>query len=162
MNVIMKTCRLIGIATSVVATVVILGCGDDSGLEARYKVGGKVTYKGEPVAKGTIAFVPADAAKGRAASGTIENGSYSLTTATNGDGALPGDYKVTVTSTDLNVADVAKKTGGLLHQGEAEHKKAIKEAKSSIPTRYNLPDTSKLTAKVEARSNTIDFPLKDD
>ena len=113
MNVIMKKCRANGIAASVLAAMVILGCGDDSGLEARYKVGGKVTYKGEPVAKGTIAFVPTDAAKGRAASGDIVDGSYTLTTATHGDGALPGDYKVTIISTDLNVADVAKKTGGL-------------------------------------------------
>ena len=39
--------------------------------------------------------------------------------------------------------------------------KANKEAKSKIPTRYNLPTTTDLTADVEARSNTKDFELKE-
>ena len=39
--------------------------------------------------------------------------------------------------------------------------KANKEAKSMIPTRYNLPTTTDLTADVEARSNTKDFELKE-
>ena len=48
---------MIAIILSFAGMVIIQGCsGDDSGLDRRYKVSGKVTYKGEPVAKGTIAF----------------------------------------------------------------------------------------------------------
>jgi hypothetical protein len=39
--------------------------------------------------------------------------------------------------------------------------KANKEARSKIPTKYDLRTTTDLTADVEARSNTKDFELKD-
>jgi hypothetical protein len=158
----MKTSRLIAITASIAATVIVLGCsGDDSGLERRYKVSGTVTYKGQPVPKGTIAFEPADPKAGRVASGFIENGSYSLTTAVQGDGAFPGDYKVAIASSDLDTSALAKTTGPL-HQGDEEHQKALKAAKSPIPLKYAQTATSGLTAKVEAKTNTFDFPLKDE
>jgi major membrane immunogen (membrane-anchored lipoprotein) len=161
MNHISKKCRLIGIAASIAASMAVMGCNeDDSGLARRYRVTGKVTYKGEPVSKGTIAFEPTNPG-GRVASGYIENGSYTLRTFTDGDGALPGDYKVSIASSDLDTSVVAKKTGGLLHQGDKEHQKALKEAKSPIPVKYAQAATSKLTAKVEASPITIDFPLDD-
>ena len=57
--------------------VVVLGCGgDESGLGRRYKVTGKVTYKGAPVPHGTVNFLPVKppAPEGRAASGEIKDG----------------------------------------------------------------------------------------
>ena len=60
----------------------MLGCGDDSGLDKRYPVYGTVTYNGKAVEKGQISFIPTDPGKGRAANGIIENGNYTLTTAT--------------------------------------------------------------------------------
>jgi hypothetical protein len=156
-------CRLIGITAGIAATVVILGCGDDSGLERRYKVSGKVTYKGQPVSKASIVFEPSNPPmpQGRIANGFIENGSYTLTTANSGDGALPGEYKVMILASDLDVTKLAKEQGGLLHQGDAAHQKAAKAATSSIPAKYGKSDTSGLTAKVEATSNTKDFELTD-
>jgi hypothetical protein len=162
MSEIIKKLRRLGITATITATAVIVGCSDDSGLERRYPVSGTVTYKGSPVAKGTIAFQPSTGA-GYVASGYIENGSYTLTTSGSspGDGALPGDYKVSISSSNLDVSTLAKKTGGLLHQGDEEHQKAAKAATSPIPTKYAQAQTSGLTAKVEARSNKIDFPLSD-
>jgi hypothetical protein len=164
MNAILKTCRLIGIAVGLAATVVVVGCsGDDSGLERRYKVSGTVKYKGELVPKGTVFFEPADLSKGRHASGYIENGSYSLTTAGSapGDGALPGDYKVGIVASDLDLSGVAKATpGGMIHHGEKEHKEALKGAKSFVPQKYAQTTTSGLTAKVDG-NKTINFDLTD-
>jgi hypothetical protein len=140
--------------------VIILGCGDQSGLATRYPVSGKVTFNGQPVEKGTISFVPTQA-DGRAASGEITNGSYSLTTATPNDGALPGSYKVTVVSKEMDTSklkEVAK--GGQFHH-DADFAKAAKNAKSFVPSRYSLADTSDLTTTVAAKSNTLDFDLKD-
>jgi len=148
----------------VVATVVVLGCGgDDSGLDRRYKVSGTVKYKGEPVSKGTIAFEPANPPPpaGRHASGYIENGHYTLTTSIDGDGALPGEYKVVINSSGVDMSDLAKKSGGLIHQGDKDFQKVVKEAKSLVPTKYSKSETSGLTKKVEASSNTIDFNLED-
>jgi hypothetical protein len=162
MNAILKKCRWIAIAAGAVVTASILGCGDDSGLERRYKVSGTVKYKGELVPKGTIAFEPVDPTKGRVASGYIENGSYTLTTSgqSPGDGALPGDYKVSIAASDLDLSGVAKQDGGVIHQGEKAHRDALKSAKSFVPMKYAQATSSGLTAKVD-RARTIDFDLTD-
>jgi hypothetical protein len=156
--------RPLVITLGVAATVVILGCGDDSGLARRYPVSGTVKYKGEPLKVGQIAFEPASPPMlqgGRHAEGFIENGYYTLTTANEGDGALPGDYNVLIFSSDLNVTTLIPKEGGPLHQGEVSHVKAIKAAKSPIPMKYAKSETSGLKAKVAAKTNRFDFDLAD-
>jgi hypothetical protein len=140
------------------------GCGaDDSGLGKRYAVTGTVKYKGAPVEHGSITFEPAGGtAEGRHATGTIENGSYKLTTTgEGGDGALPGNYKVIVIATSVDMRDLAKKSGGLVHQGDADFAKIVKEAKDLVPKKYSKSETSGLTAKVEAKSQEINFNLED-
>lgn len=159
-----KDMRVIAVLVGLGIATFILGCsGDDSGLERRYAVTGRVTYQGKSVPKGTIAFEPVNPAPpaGRVASGYIENGSYQLTTATPNDGALVGEYKVVIASSDLDTSTLAKKTGGLLHQGDTEHQKALQTAKSPIPTKYAQSTSSPLTRKVEAKANSFDFDLTD-
>jgi major membrane immunogen (membrane-anchored lipoprotein) len=159
-----KNLHRAAIALGVAASVVVLGCGDDSGLATRYKVSGKVTYKGTPVEQGGITFEPVKppVPEGRHASGTIKDGHYSLTTAVEGDGALPGDYKVVIISTNVNMAGLAAKTGGLAHQGDADYQKEIKNSKSLVPTKYSKAESSGLTATVKSSANSIDFDLKDE
>src|SRR4051794_38084579 len=136
-----------------VGLTLVAGCSDDGFGRQRYSVQGTVTYKGEKLAKGQIAFVPEGG--GQAASGQIENGYYSLSTLTPGDGALSGKYKVTVVARDFDPEKVRSAAhakgmppGAALPQPLIA--KARKEAKSKIPTRYNLPTTTDLTADVEA------------
>jgi len=145
-----------------VSLLAVLGCSsDDTGLGRRYAVSGTVKYKGEPVPKGSITFEPATK-DGRHATGTIENGSYRLSTSgAEGDGALPGDYKVIVISTTVDMTELAKKSGGLVHQGDADFQKVVKNAKDLVPKKYQRSETSTLTAKVEEKSNTINFDLTD-
>jgi len=136
-----------------------LGCGSGDDLPRRYSVSGTVTYQGKPVPKGSVRFLPNDP-NGRAAGGDIVDGSYSLTTQDPGDGAIPGQYKVTISATDVNVSkDVAsaKSKGMMISQDQ------IAKAKRTqlIPSKYLTPETSGLTAEVKAQSNTIDFPLTD-
>ena len=105
-----KIWQRVAVALSVSAVVVVLGCGgDDSGLGRRYKVTGKVTYKGEPVPQGTVNFVPTKPPppEGRAATGEIKDGYYSLSTTGNDDGALPGDYNVAIVAMDIDMASAA-------------------------------------------------------
>ncbi len=153
--------------------ICVLGCSDD-GMGKRYPVSGKVTYKGQPVAKARISFFP-KTANIQGAHGDVVNGSFSsLTTLENGDGALPGEYKVTVNATEIDEAKLkadSEKVVAAKSKGRADMKvmmpipevqaKIKKEAKSSIPTKYLNPDTSDLTAKVEEKSNTFEFDLKD-
>jgi hypothetical protein len=148
------------VALAGVGLLFVLGCGDSTGLAKRYPVSGKITYNGKPVEKGTISFVPT-APDGRSATGEISGGSYSLTTAEPGDGALPGSYKVTVIARDMDTSklkEVAK--GGQFHH-DKEFAKAVSSAKPLVPSKYSLIDTSGLTAEVKAQSNPISFDLTD-
>src|SRR5262249_29072756 len=87
------TGRLVAILAAC-GTLVISSCrSSEETFGKRYSVSGTVTYNGQPLDKGAISFVPE---KGTGATGAIENGSYALSTAGGGDGALPGKYKVTI------------------------------------------------------------------
>ena len=136
MNTALQTTQPFAITLVVAAMVVVVGCGgDDSGLARRYSVKGKVTYKGEPVPYGTVNFVPTKppTPEGRAATGEIKDGYYSLTTAGNFDGALPGEYNVAIVALDMDLkAAAAANKEGMIHQGDAAHQKAQKNAKQSF------------------------------
>jgi hypothetical protein len=140
-----------------VALMVVFGCGTDDGLGKRYPVSGTVNYKGQPVPSGTISFIP-DKADGRAANGTIEAGSFTLMTLTEGDGALPGTYKVTVVAKETG-AVTASKFGGAPSQQQSFQ--ANKAAKSLIPAKYGSATTTDLKAEVKAESNKANFELTD-
>lgn len=145
-----------------IGLVTVLGCGDDTGIGKRYPVTGTVTFKGQPLETGRIDFHPVDAVNGRPATGEIRDGTYRLTTLTPGDGALPGQYQVTVTAMEVDttqVEDTMIKQGGGARQHEIA--KATQAAKRLVPAKYSLADTSGLTATVEERSNTFDFDLEE-
>jgi hypothetical protein len=73
-----------------------VGCG-----KRLAKVEGVVTLDGKPLAGATVSFVPAG--EGRAATGrTGTDGSFRLTTFRTDDGALPGEYRVVVTVTEMD------------------------------------------------------------
>ena len=100
------------------AAVLAAGCGDD-GFPARYPVTGRVTYQGQPLRMGTITFAPVDAAHGRAASGFIDQGAYALTTVEDQDGAIPGQYQVSIVSQDVDLSKAeaaSKKDGGAFRE----------------------------------------------
>jgi hypothetical protein len=153
-----SACKVVAMAG--LGLVTVLGCGDDTGLAQRYPVSGTVTYNGDPVEKGRIDFIPTQA-EGRPASGEIVDGKYSLTTAVSDDGALPGPYKVTVTSVEVDSTQLkAIAKGGPFHHDKT-FAKAVRNAKRLVPSKYQLADTSGLTATVKAGSNSSDFDLKD-
>ncbi|MDR3233337.1 MAG: carboxypeptidase-like regulatory domain-containing protein [Planctomycetaceae bacterium] len=73
----------------------ISGCGTN-GLTGLYKVNGKVTLQGQPLAGVVVTFSLAvqDPEKRPASGVTAADGSFVLTTLKPGDGAYPGKYKV--------------------------------------------------------------------
>ncbi len=151
---------------AVPALLVMASCGTDDGLGKRYPVSGTVTYNGNPLEKGTISFVSEDLKNNLGASGTITNGSYTLSTGGNEDGAQAGKYKVTITSKEDFVAkaqaDFQKETGKDNPKIPPQYiSKAEAAAKSLIPAGYGDPRTTTLTAEVKEKSNTLDFKLSD-
>lgn len=122
------------------------------------KVNGKVTCGGKPVPHGTITFYPE---KGRAALGEIgPDGSFKLTTNTDGDGAIVGNHRVTIHATKVgggsieirSIEDESKlaKSEQILIPGKVEW---------LVPEKYSREESSPLTASVHEGSNTIDFEI---
>ncbi|MFO0956565.1 MAG: hypothetical protein U0800_03750 [Isosphaeraceae bacterium] len=135
----LATITLIGSAT------ILPGCG--SGPEMG-RVTGKVTYKDQPVTKGTVTFVPVDPSKGRNATGSImSDGTYTLQTENPNDGALVGDYLVSVTSREDELLDYIPK-------------KPV-PPKRLTPEKYESPAGSGLKFTVKGGSNIFDIPLTD-
>jgi hypothetical protein len=147
---------------SALGLLMVIGCGDD-GLGKRYPVYGTVTYKDQPLAQGTVTFFATGKdAETRGATGSIKDGSYTMSTIGGEDGVFPGDYQVSIASLNVDMSKAKanqEKTGGSFRQDDVA--KAYKAAESLIPKKYNSTEKSGLTAKVEARSNKIDFKLSD-
>ena len=132
-----------GWVVSVMSLALLAGCGGGG----RSEVSGTVTFKGQPLAKGTIRFDPMPGG-GSSASASISGGKYTVPAA---QGLLPGKYKVSVTTVgaDSQAVDRSAPPGG----GGA----APKESAEPIPTKYNQATT--LSCDVTPGANTHDFKL---
>ena len=130
---------VVGAAMCLAAGILLTGCGGTPEGQKLVRVTGKVTYKGQPLAKGRVTFMPL--APGNSSSGAVVNGIYKLSTYKPDDGAPPGSYKVAVTSWT--------KEPDMQSEGEP-----------AIPKRYFSTDTSQLTAEV-GKQPAIDFELQD-
>lgn len=118
------------------------GCG---GKDAPVKVEGTVTLDGKPLEGAVVAFVPVSEGLRQAVGTTGSDGSFRLTTFNFGDGALPGEYKITITkqqeSAGLDVSEDSMRQGS---KGAVEmmKKMSMKKAKppkpkSVLPATYN-------------------------
>ena len=153
--------RAFSVALSALGIFLGTGCGSDDGIGKRYPVSGKVTYRGIPVEQGTITFLPDGAEEGaRPAAGTIADGEYSLATVGDQDGALPGKYKVTVVSQELDESKLNIPTYGGQPTPESR-RKAARTRKSLVPAKYAQPQSSELSYEVKPESNEANFELTD-
>jgi hypothetical protein len=118
--------------TLVAATAAGCGSSDPNAIKA-VPASGTVTFKGSPVDEGTIGFLPE---KGRAASGTVKDGHFVLSTYGEGDGAIPGKHKVTVVATRQKAASGKRGDEGAVIY--------------LVPQKYSDPDTSQLEVEVPA------------
>jgi len=118
------------------------GCGD--GRPATFPVTGEVHYNGQPVAGASVVFTSA----GPPAKGVTDaQGKFTLRTFAEGDGALAGEHRVTITK---NVAQPAAADN------------PYPETKNVLPAKYARPDTSQLAAVVnENGEHHFRFDLQD-
>ena len=125
--------------------LVLAGCGAGPG--GRQPVSGTVTFKGAPLAHGTIEFEPAE--QSTAASmegGEVREGKYSLPAK---QGLMPGKYQVRISSTE----ESGKAPSAESAPGEGPPDKEL------IPAQYNV--NTKLTAEVTQKGpNNFNFDLK--
>jgi hypothetical protein len=120
-----------------------------------YPVTGVVTYQGNPVEGATVTFI---GEKYSATGRTDSQGRYKLTTFQAGDGAVPGDYQVTIMKMAApNYKDDESQEPSGDETGEEPN---VQRPTPQIPVQYANPQTSHLRAKVLPESNQLDFPLK--
>lgn len=170
--------RLMWMGVVASLALVSLGCQKGSGLDT-VQVSGLVTLDGAPVEGANVTFAPAATGGGRAASGvTDKTGRYRLTTLDPNDGALPGNYVVTVSKSEVKkgaAADAVKegmteqeKTAAAMKafygdkkaMAEAQGKGGGKKAADLLPAKYKDPKTSGFKADVSKEKKEFNWELK--
>jgi hypothetical protein len=159
-------------ARSVFATLVVVlllplaGCGPSR--PAVTPVGGRITLGGQPVTTGAITFYPV---KGRPAAGLIgPDGSYTLGTFAQGDGAIPGSHAVVIESRKVSLPKTQPPTpSAALPANLSDDIRQELEAGPSlfapgevtwlVPEKYAAQATTPLRAEVNPGQNVIDFDI---
>ena len=157
----------------------MVGCSSsDSKLPKTYSATGTVTLNGKAVEGATVNFYPMEGTVSSIGS-TDASGKYSLTTYRSNDGALPGQYKVSIVKYEGGAPppSAAAAPSGQLPTADIEHATYVppKEnptgaaqgsagssgPKSLLPAKYSNADSSGLRGLVtESNSNVNDFELK--
>jgi hypothetical protein len=117
--------------------LLLAGCGGESG-PATYSVSGTVTFDGEPVPDGQIAFRD-PAGEIASAGGKIENGQFSVQ-------ALPGRMQVEIT---------ARRETGEFDESNPDERVPILE--QYIPEKYNTE--TELVEEIQPETNEFHFEL---
>ena len=122
---------------------------------------GKSPNKGQPVAKGLVTFIPVGgpgATTGQSATGEIgKDGSFSVSTFENNDGAVLGEHIVVVQSRE----DDPALEGRDMPIPDAQGRTKTKPPKNLVPEKYAVSEKSPLRQTVVAGGNTFTIELKD-
>lgn len=130
------------------------GAEGDADRPARTPAAGKVSYKGSPVEGATVVLSPT-AEGGKPASGlTDATGMFVLRTFETDDGAIAGDYKVTVTKLKKQTSVIADMDSPD-YDPEAADDSAGPE--HLLPEKYSSAKTSDLKATIPADGEVTDL-----
>jgi hypothetical protein len=145
-----ENCLRLYFFVGLLSVVLAAGCGGAK----TAAVSGRVTFKGKPVPKANVSFIPAEGA-GRAAAGfTDESGRYTLGTMSTNDGAAPGKYRISIIARGPDRPPKPGETGSGM-PGE------MMPGDPAIPVKYFTAESSGLTFEVKRGSNRCDLDLKD-
>ena len=141
----------------------VCGCGPkaDPNLPTRVPAKVAITYKGAPLADAHVSLTPS-VPKAKSAFGTTDaQGVAVLSTAGQNDGAIPGDYAVTVSKTK---SEGSKSPSDPNNPSAVPANPAKIQTKTTdlIPSKYAAPASSGLKATVtKDGKNEFAFELKD-
>jgi hypothetical protein len=147
--------------------LLLAGCGG-SGLGDPVEVQGRVTFRGDPVADAKVTF-HATVEDGRSASGKTDgSGNFRLTTFRKDDGAVPGDYAISISKFEPGGGGGGAMSGedpsaaadyGAMMEAAARGETA-KLGKELLPEKYANPAESGLTRSVvKGQRNEFEFEL---
>lgn len=139
--------------------ICIAGCSGSKG-PATSPVTGTVTYNGLPVESATVVFAPPSG--GRPATAISDaQGKYALSTFGNQDGAIPGEYKVSVTKT-VTEGQAPELTYEQMNELQTRGEPIPSAVtKNVLPEKYASIATTDLSFTVKSGANDILLELKD-
>ncbi len=135
--------RELGVIAGVIVLAGLTGCSGDS--EDRlpvYSASGQVLLEGKPLPHAFIVLHPRDASDKRvlpARGQTDENGNFQLTTYQSGDGAVEGEFAVTVQ-----------------HYPTRKEGESVVPGPNVLPPRYANPATTDIKVNIAAGSNQLE------
>jgi hypothetical protein len=129
------------------------GCSEQKGEKPVFKVHGRLTFEGRPMAKAMISFYSVNANDRAVPSHATadEDGQYELHTYRDSDGAPAGEYIVTIFWPGPRL-----KKDKTADPGDSEAETATPDR---LKGEYALAGKSKLRATVREQNNEIDFKL---
>jgi hypothetical protein len=142
------------------AALVFTGCGkpEEDGLPSRIQVSALVTYLGQPVSGAHVTFVPENDTGKPAFGSTNARGVVELSTFEFKDGAIAGEYTVTVSKMQIEDDGPAAANPGM-PSGVGRQTSAM--ITDLLPRKYKSRKTSGLAAKVvSGEKNDFTFDLK--
>ena len=143
------TAASFGLRGSRFATLILLVsmfCAAGCGNKDRGVVAGQVTLDGEPIATGSIIFIPTRQGQAKATGGTITDDRYRLA----GDAApVIGNYRVEIRAN--------RKTGRMVQKPMAPRGEMGEAIEEAVATRYN--DRAELTFEVKPGKNRADWEV---
>ena len=141
----------------------------------KVQVTGSVTFQGKPLEGAIVSFTPK--AGGPPASGTTDaDGKYILSTESHGDGAVVGEYAVTIAKYDRKEPavppaeekkvdsdepiDITDEYAAGYNEMDASEK-AASVARNLLPHKYSIPEMTPFVAQVtdDTDSNVFDFDV---
>ena len=140
----------LGVAVLLLIAVAICGCGGDA---RRASIVGTVTFNGEPLPEGAIAFIPTAGNKGPSPGAVVSDGHFEVPQKR---GPFVGQNRVEIRA--------SRETGRMIP--DPRHPRGpnvpaaplVPEFAEYIPEHYN--DASTLVREVKQGRNTLDFDLK--
>jgi hypothetical protein len=140
-----------------------MGCSKKNSLGApTYPVRGQVLVDGVATPGVTIMFVPKDGQNIQTASGrSDEQGRYVLGTAASNDGAMEGDYIITVQKTQTEASGMTRDQTASFMQNSyrPDSDETAPKSKDLLPVKYKSSKTSDLTYSVQKGKNEYDIKV---
>ena len=130
----------------------VFGCGEKPKLSGLFPVKGKLTLNGSPVEGAMVTLVPKSfSGDARSARGTTDaKGEFTVSTLDPNDGALPGEYSITVTKMEY---DGPVPTEAELDAARDAGRQISIKTKNAFPAKYAKSGTSGLTVTVVSGKN---------
>ena len=139
----MRNPARLGILICAGSAFLLTSCGGGGGdTLGRLPVSGTVTYKGQPLAQGSIEFFPAQGVKTQGGA-VIHNGKYSIPAE---KGLAPGTYGIKISSTEGGSSGSTDEMPG-----------DPKPTKELVPEKFNAKST--LKREISKGKTVIDFNL---